>query len=234
MPVSIVVGTEGKVQLVTTTADLDQLDARDAKVAALVKEASTKFDTTQSGPTAPIKPATSSTSRSRSSWRPGSTGTTWCPRCSSTLPPDLTCDAKMKRGADVTVDGKFLGRSSSARRWSGAPTSCGPRCGSATTRPTRPPASAGTTSAGSSVIKLQRSHRPRRPPRDRLDAAGRAPPGRASTLRVPTADHDQLHRRLPATATFRCSAPGISASAVLTGTASAYFASVDVSVATGR
>jgi hypothetical protein len=55
MPVSIVVGVDGKVALVTTTADLDQLDARDAKVAELVKGV-TEFKTTQTGPTTPIKP----------------------------------------------------------------------------------------------------------------------------------------------------------------------------------
>ncbi|MBK9032117.1 MAG: hypothetical protein IPL61_12495 [Myxococcales bacterium] len=108
MPVSIVVGTEGKVQLVTTTADLDQLDARDAKVAALVKGIH-EFDTTQSGPTAPIKPGDKFDVGVEVKLATWLNWNNMVPEVFlTTLPPDLTCDAKMKRGADVTVDGKFL------------------------------------------------------------------------------------------------------------------------------
>lgn len=108
MPVSIVVGVDGKVALVTTTADLDQLDARDAKVAELVKGV-TEFKTTQTGPTTPIKPGDKfelGVDVSLASWL---TWNNMLPEVFlTTLPPDLTCDAKMKRGADVNVSGNRL------------------------------------------------------------------------------------------------------------------------------
>ena len=108
MPVSIVVGTDGKVALVTTTGDLDQLDARDAKVAELVKGIH-EFSTTQAGPTAPIKAGDKfdvSVEVTLASWLAWSN---MVPEVFlSNLPPDLTCDAKMKRGGEVTVDGKRL------------------------------------------------------------------------------------------------------------------------------
>ncbi len=108
MPVSIVVGVDGKVALVTTTADLDQLDARDAKVAELVKGV-TEFKTTQTGPTTPIKPGDKfelGVDVSLATWL---TWNNMVPEVFlTTLPPDLTCDAKMKRGADVSVNGNRL------------------------------------------------------------------------------------------------------------------------------
>lgn len=109
VPVSIVVGTDGKVAMVTTTGDLDQLDARDAKIAELVKGI-TEFTTKQSGPTDPVKPGdkfdvgVEVTLASWLVWSPGMVPEVFL----TTLPPDVTCDAKMKRGADVSIDGKLL------------------------------------------------------------------------------------------------------------------------------
>ena len=102
-PVSIVVDTEGKVALVSTTGDLDQLDARDAKVAALVK-AVHEFTTATTGPTAPIKPGVKfdvAVEVQLASWLAFNVMVpeVFIP----TLPPDVTCDAKMKRGKDLTV-----------------------------------------------------------------------------------------------------------------------------------
>lgn len=108
VPVSIVVDTEGKVALVTTTGDLDQLDARDAKIADLVKGI-TEFTTTQQGPTMPIKAGDTfpvSVEVKLASWLAWNN---MVPEVFlTTVPPDVTCDAKMKRGKEVTVDGKFL------------------------------------------------------------------------------------------------------------------------------
>lgn len=108
MPVSIVVDTEGKVVLVTTTGDLDQLDARDAKVTELVKGV-TEFTTKTSGPTAPIKPGVKfdvGVEVQVASWLAynAMVPEVFIP----TMPPDVTCDAKMKRGKDVTVTGRTL------------------------------------------------------------------------------------------------------------------------------
>jgi hypothetical protein len=108
MPISIVVDTEGKVALVTTTADLDQLDARDAKVSALVK-AVTEFTTRTTGPTAPIKPGAKfdvAVEIQLASWLSfnNMVPEVFIP----TLPPDVTCDAKMRRGAEVVVSGRTL------------------------------------------------------------------------------------------------------------------------------
>ncbi|MEZ4404010.1 MAG: hypothetical protein R3B06_28570 [Kofleriaceae bacterium] len=107
MPVSIVVGTDNKVALVTTTADLDQLDARDAKVAELVKGI-TEFTTTPTGP-ATVKVGTKfqlTVDVMLSSWL---TFNNMVPEVFlTTIPPDVTCDAKMRRGADLTVSGKTL------------------------------------------------------------------------------------------------------------------------------
>jgi hypothetical protein len=108
VPVSIVVGTDGKVAMVTTTGDLDQLDARDAKIAALVKGIQ-EFTTTQSAPTAPVKIGAKfdvGVEVTLASWLAWSN---MVPEVFlTTVPPDVTCDAKMKRGKDVTVDGKKL------------------------------------------------------------------------------------------------------------------------------
>lgn len=108
MPVSIVVDTDGKVALVTTTGDLDQLDARDAKVSALVK-AVQEFTTRTIGPTAPVKPGTKfdvSVEVTVANWL---TFNAMVPEVFiPTFPPDVTCDAPMKRGKDVTVSGRTL------------------------------------------------------------------------------------------------------------------------------
>lgn len=108
MPVSIVVDTEGKVVLVTTTGDLDQLDARDAKVAELVKGV-TAFTARTIGPTAPVKPGAKfdvSVEVQIASWLAynAMVPEVFIPA----LPPDVTCDAKMKRGKEVAVAGRTL------------------------------------------------------------------------------------------------------------------------------
>lgn len=108
MPVSIVVGVDGKVALVTTTADLDQLDARDAKVAALVKDVQ-EFRTSQSAPTTPVKPGDKFELGVDVALAPWLTWNNMVPEVFiDTLPPDLTCDTKMKRGPDVNVAGNRL------------------------------------------------------------------------------------------------------------------------------
>ena len=108
MPVSIVVGTDSKVALVTTTADLDQLDARDAKIAELVKGIH-EFDTTQRGPTAPLKIGEKFELGVEVTLAPWLVWSNMIPEVFlSTVPPDVNCEGKMKRGKDLAIDGKIL------------------------------------------------------------------------------------------------------------------------------
>lgn len=108
LPVSIVVDTDGKVALVSTTADLDQLDARDAKITALVK-AVTEFTTKTSGPTAPLKPGVKfdlTVEVQLASWLAfnNMVPEVFIPA----FPPDVTCDTKMRRGRDVKIELRTL------------------------------------------------------------------------------------------------------------------------------
>ena len=120
-PVSIVVDTDGKVALVTTTADLDQLDARDARVAALVK-AVHEFTTSTTGPTAPIKPGAKFEVAVEVQLAGWLAFNAMVPEVFlATLPPDVTCDAKMKRGKELTVvDRKLTARFTCASAVKGA------------------------------------------------------------------------------------------------------------------
>jgi len=108
MPVSVVVDTDGKIALITTTGDLDQLDARDAKVAELVKRV-TEFTTKTTGPTTVQKVNAKfelAVQIQLSSWLAYNN---MIPEVFiATLPPDVTCDAKMKRGQDVTVTDRTI------------------------------------------------------------------------------------------------------------------------------
>jgi hypothetical protein len=108
MPVSIVVDTNGQVALVTTTADLDQLDARDAKVAALVKDVH-EFGTTQTAPTGPVKVNAKFELGVQIDLAAWLAFNNMVPEVFLTnLPPDVTCDAKMKRGKDLAIAGRQL------------------------------------------------------------------------------------------------------------------------------
>jgi hypothetical protein len=106
-PASIVVGVDGKVQLVTTTSSPADLDARDAKATAAVA-AIKEYVSTSDGPTL-AKPGDKfqlSIAIELASWLSYSDKT---PReLKVTIPSDLTCDATMLKGDQIKVAGKQL------------------------------------------------------------------------------------------------------------------------------
>jgi hypothetical protein len=106
-PASIVVGVDGKVQLVTTAATPADLDARDAKVKAAVA-AIKEYVTTSDGPRV-VKPGDKfqlTMTIKLASWL------TYGGRARMgldiTAPPDIQCDATRLRGDQIKVEDKLL------------------------------------------------------------------------------------------------------------------------------
>lgn len=107
-PASIVVDVEGKVQLVSTGSSPAELDARDAKVAELIKSAKAYKVTVGETP-ANVKPGdkfTLSVTIALSSWLK------WSATSPSeyvlTVPPDFKCDAKSLKGDQLKPNGQTL------------------------------------------------------------------------------------------------------------------------------
>lgn len=109
LPMSIVVGVDGKVALVTSTGDPDQLDARDQKVTALV-EAIKIFTVSSHCPAAPIKKGERFELQVAVELAPwlAFDAATMQPEVKLTLPPDVTCDATSLKGAALKVEGQKL------------------------------------------------------------------------------------------------------------------------------
>lgn len=94
MPMSVVVGTDGKVAIITYTGDPDQLDMRDKKVTALV-DAIKLFTISSAGPPGQPKkgvPFELSLGGELAPWLEYEA--TPAPEVKLTLPPDVTCEPK--------------------------------------------------------------------------------------------------------------------------------------------
>ena len=105
-PASIVVGVDGKVQLVTTAATPADLDARDAKVGAAIA-AIKEYVATSDGPKV-VKPGDKfqlSMTIKLASWLKYDRART---ALDITAPPDIKCDATKLRGDQIKVDDKLL------------------------------------------------------------------------------------------------------------------------------
>jgi hypothetical protein len=108
LPMSIVLDVDGKVALVTYTGDPDQLDARDKKVASLV-DAIKVFDVRGTCPVTPIKKGERfelNITAEIASWLTFDSSVQ--PEIKLTLPPDLTCEATVLKGAAIKVVGRKL------------------------------------------------------------------------------------------------------------------------------
>lgn len=108
LPMSIVLDVDGKVALVTYTGDPDQLDARDQKVTALVDAIKT-FEVHGTCPVAPIKKGERfelNVTAEIASWLTFDASVQ--PEIKLTLPPDVTCEATVLKGAAIKVAGRKL------------------------------------------------------------------------------------------------------------------------------
>ncbi|HUQ01280.1 MAG TPA: hypothetical protein VM261_02240 [Kofleriaceae bacterium] len=108
LPMSIVLDVDGKVALVTYTGDPDQLDARDKKVATLVDAIKT-FEVHGTCPVAPIKKGERfelNVSAEIASWLTFDASVQ--PEIKLTLPPDVTCEATVLKGAAIKMTGRKL------------------------------------------------------------------------------------------------------------------------------
>ena len=107
-PVSIVVDVEGKVAQVVTGSGPTELDARDAKVAALTA-AIKEYTMTSNGPAKVVKPGEKfklEISIKLATWLKYSTK---APReLKVTVPKDITCDATTLRGDQVKITDQML------------------------------------------------------------------------------------------------------------------------------
>ena len=106
-PMSVVVGTDGKVAHISIGGDPESLDARDRKIAMLV-EAIEEFTVRGSAP-AVVKPGERFELRvdvELSSWLTYDAGVK--PSVALTVPPDVTCEATELRGDRIAIQGRRL------------------------------------------------------------------------------------------------------------------------------
>jgi hypothetical protein len=108
LPMSIVLDVDGKVALVTFNGDPDQLDMRDKKVASLV-DAIKMFSIEGTCPARPIKKGDRfelTVTAEIASWLVFDASVT--PEIKLTLPPDVTCEQTVIKGAAIKQEGRKL------------------------------------------------------------------------------------------------------------------------------
>jgi hypothetical protein len=102
-PVSIVVDVEGRIQLVSTGSSPQEMDARDAKVAALTA-AIKEYSMTSEGPKAAVKPGEKFTLKISVKLAPWLKHSTKTPREFKVMAPkEITCDATSLKGDQVKL-----------------------------------------------------------------------------------------------------------------------------------
>ncbi len=108
LPMSIVMDVDGKVALVTHNGDPDQLDARDQKVTALV-EAIKTFTVRGTCPATPIKKGERfelTVEANLAGWLDFDVSVQ--PEINLRLPPDVTCESTVLKGAAIKMTGRTL------------------------------------------------------------------------------------------------------------------------------